>query len=73
MAYIRSKERKEDCCGNYLQYQLSTWKKENWLCADCFLNELMRRKKYRVRTIVNNAQNVMTGKKEVNKWHTKIT
>jgi hypothetical protein len=38
---IKSSERKESCCGDFTQYQLSGWDKDDWMCADCFLNELI--------------------------------
>lgn len=38
---IKQKEMKETCCGDYTRYQLEGWDKDDWLCADCFLDELM--------------------------------
>lgn len=29
------------CCGDYTLYQLSGWDKDDWLCADDFLKELI--------------------------------
>jgi len=30
------------CCGDMTLYQLNGWDKKDWLCADCFLNELIQ-------------------------------
>ena len=38
---IKTEERKETCCGDYTQYQLDEWDKDDWFCADCFLKELI--------------------------------
>ena len=40
---IKTKQFKErNCCGDSFLYQLDGWGRDEWLCADCFLNELMR-------------------------------
>lgn len=36
-------DNKAGCCNNYSNtlYQLDGWAKGDWLCADCFLQELI--------------------------------
>ena len=39
---VKEKEfQKRSCCGDYTLYQLDGWDKDDWICADDFLRELI--------------------------------
>ena len=33
--------KRRTCCGDFTLYQLDGWDKDDWICADDFLRELM--------------------------------
>jgi len=38
---IKQMIREETCCGDVYQYQLDGWDEDDWMCADCFLMEMI--------------------------------
>lgn len=51
---IKTKEFKnKTCCGDHYLYQLNGWSKDDWICADCFLNDLIEGD-YNIKTKLDN-------------------